>query len=417
MENRKRICISAYACSPYQGSEAGVSWGIILELSKYFKLWVYVEKQKFQGDILKYLTENPELKKDITFIFIEKQRARALRKIWPPSYYYFYRKWQRKVFEDASERHKNLNFDIIHHITMGGFREPGFLYNLPVPFVWGPTGGMGYFPWRFLATLGFQGFGYYIGYNILNFIDMRLKFRVRAAARATARGDVCSFIASTNDNLVGARKNWGIDGTFIPEVGPPDIEHTHPSRRSVNEPLKIVWAGVFQHRKALNIGLRALAALPKSMSWELHVLGSGPLEKKWKELAKNLGLTDRCRFYGQVDRAQVLEVMETSHVLLLTSLRDITSTVLIEGMSVGLPVICLKHCGFADIVDDTNGVAVSVEKPSKTIKEITTALYYLAENENKRLAMGTNAQKVREQFAWRNKVDIIKKIYESHFSD
>ena len=42
--------------------------------------------------------------------------------------------YRRKIVEDEK-------IDIVHHITFNEFRTPGKLYQLPVPFVWGPIGG------------------------------------------------------------------------------------------------------------------------------------------------------------------------------------------------------------------------------------------------------------------------------------
>ena len=35
-----KIFVSAYACEPNLGSEIGVGWHWVLEMSKYFELWV-----------------------------------------------------------------------------------------------------------------------------------------------------------------------------------------------------------------------------------------------------------------------------------------------------------------------------------------------------------------------------------------
>jgi hypothetical protein len=37
---RLRILVSAYACEPYKGSEQGVGWNWVLELSKTKDVWV-----------------------------------------------------------------------------------------------------------------------------------------------------------------------------------------------------------------------------------------------------------------------------------------------------------------------------------------------------------------------------------------
>lgn len=38
--NREKIFVSAYACEPYKGSEVGVGWNWVLQMSRQFELWV-----------------------------------------------------------------------------------------------------------------------------------------------------------------------------------------------------------------------------------------------------------------------------------------------------------------------------------------------------------------------------------------
>lgn len=42
--NKLKIFVSAYACEPGLGSEIGVGWHWVLEMSKYFELWVLTRK-------------------------------------------------------------------------------------------------------------------------------------------------------------------------------------------------------------------------------------------------------------------------------------------------------------------------------------------------------------------------------------
>ena len=128
----KTVVVIAYACSPYQGSEAGVGWGIINELVKTYPLTVFVEEVKFKADIQRYLTEHPTslVAKSVTFIFIPKNRNRLLRSIFPPSYYIFYRQWHRRVYEFIRNSRYQHKFLLVHQLTMVGFREPGFCHEL-----------------------------------------------------------------------------------------------------------------------------------------------------------------------------------------------------------------------------------------------------------------------------------------------
>ncbi len=176
-------------------------------------MWVIVAKRS-QGDIERYLTEHPEFPKTVHFIFLKFHFNQFLRKIWPPSYYWYNRHWHKKAYDLAVKLHNEVNFDIDHQLTMVGFREPGYLWKLGIPFVWGPVGGMGFFPWRFLHKIGLYGAIYYLGYNLYNFLQMQFLKRPRIAANTAGSG----LIAATQENQAGAKYYWGCPSTIIPEV-------------------------------------------------------------------------------------------------------------------------------------------------------------------------------------------------------
>ena len=100
--------------SPFKGSEPGVGWGFISELARHHDLWVIVEEEKFRADIEHYLTENQDLGRQVHFLFIRKQRNRWLRELWPPSYYWYYRRWHQDVYQFAQQLHREVGFDLAH---------------------------------------------------------------------------------------------------------------------------------------------------------------------------------------------------------------------------------------------------------------------------------------------------------------
>lgn len=413
MEKRLKVLISAYACSPYQGSEAGVGWGFIAALARYHDLWVIVEEGKFRSDIERYLAEHPEFSKSVHFFFLRKRRNRFLRKLWPPSYYWYYRCWHQEAYVLAQTLHQKINFDIAHQLTMVGFREPGYLWKLGIPFVWGPVGGMGSFPWRFLPTVGLRGAFYYLGYNLFNFWQMRFSLRPKLAAKSAGIG----LITATPENRVGTEKYWNCSSTLISEVGLPPIVIHGPARRQHDSPLRMVWAGQHIPGKALNLGIEALGRLPKEVQWELHVLGDGRRSPAWKRLSQRLKVADHCHFHGWLPRQEALRVMEKSHVMLITSLRDLTSTVTVEALALGLPIICLDHCGFASVVDDTCGVKVPVTTPAKVIAGLAEAIHRLACDEELRNKLATGAVRRVRDFSWEKKIETVNWIYHQKLSE
>lgn len=408
-----RILVSAYACSPYQGSEASVGWGFISELSKFHELVVFVEEEKFRKDIEKYLNQNKAELRSVKFIFVRKKRNRFLRKLWPPSYYRYYKKWHKDVYKIAKKLQSQSNFDIAHQLTMVGFREPGYLWKLNIPFVWGPVGGMGYFPYRFIAKLGLKGFIYYLAYNFFNFYQMNFLRRPKLAAKKAGIG----LIAATSENKRYLKSKMSCNSTVITEVGCPEYTYATSNNENNNKPFRIVWSGKHLPRKALHIGIHSLSMMPKNINWELHILGNGELFDQWKRYAKSMGIIKSCVFHGSIEREKALNVMQNADIALITSLRELTSTVTVESLSLGLPVVCLDHCGFSDVIDETCGIKVPVTNFSKVTNDLSNALYKLSTDKELLKKLSEGALKQASSFTWAKKVNILNQIYCDKLND
>ena len=402
-----KILISSYACSPNEGSEQGVGWGFVSCLCKYHDLYVLVDS-KYKNQIEEYICLYPDscVSKTVKFVFIKRLRSPTLEKIWPQSYYWTYREWHKRAFKHSEELHSYIGFDVAHQLTMVGFREPGYLWKLNIPFIWGPVGGMGLFPWSFIPKVGMHGALYYIGYNLINILQMRYARRPKIAAK---RSSVLLAINNENKDLI---KHYlsSESKVCIPVGPPPSVTETILIRQS-NEPYRIVWVGLHLPRKALNLGLEALSILGNAVDWELHILGGGAYSEIWKNQAKKLEIYDRCRFYGNVSRDNVLKILKNSHVHLFTSLREGTPSVIVEAFSFALPTICLDISGMQDMVNDSCGIKVSVDSPTETVQALAIALKHLADDEILRQRLSKGALKRSLDFSWENKIDILNSAY------
>ena len=117
----------------------------------------------------------------------------------------------------AGQLNGEKEFDIVYQLTMTGFREPGYLWRLDVPFAWGPIGGLGYTDWRLLPLAGFAGCCEFAVRNIINWLHCHLLVRPRLAAKRAAG---CGMLmASTGEIAREAKKLWGVDSYVICENG------------------------------------------------------------------------------------------------------------------------------------------------------------------------------------------------------
>lgn len=408
MTRRLKVLVSVYACSPVRGSEPGMGWGFVRAVSQHHDLWVITEKEKFESEIESELETRPQIRERVKFLYVRKERHRLLRKIWPLSYYWFYQEWQERAFALGAQLHRHVRFDLVHQLNLVGFREPGYLWKLDVPFVWGPIGGLENTPWHFLPMLGAKGSVYYGARNVINLLHKKFLPGPKRAFRKAA-----AVIAATEGIRREIRCWYGRESEVICEIGLPPLAASTPSVRGPREPLRLAWSGLHIPRKALPLLLHALAQLGPQVPWALDILGEGPQTLKWRRTAERLGLDGRCRWHGWLPREEAVAIVQRSHVFVITSLYDLTSTVLVEALSQGVPVICPDHYGFADVVDEGCGIKIPVRTHAQFESDLAQAISALAGDEERRRRLAAGALRRAQDFTWEKKARAVCEIYES----
>ncbi len=130
---------------------------------------------------------------------------------------------------------------------------------------------------------------------------------------------------------------FGVDpAVFAPAGESPPKERTFT--------LRIGYAGRLVEEKGVETLLRAAAGLGVESNWQLHFIGRGPLEKRLRRLALELGVADRVRFAGQVASVEMPARLRALDALVLPSLtrpnwKEQFGRVLVEAMACGAPVI------------------------------------------------------------------------------
>ncbi len=374
---RAKLLLLAYACSPSHGSDEAVGWNWAIQAARFADTWVICERIAYQDLVEGYLREHgrPE---GLNFIFVEKPRwLRALGRI-PGFYYLTYNWWHRRAFAAARRLHEKHRFDAAHQLNYCGYREPGYLWKLGVPFLWGPIGGTQNVPWRFLPTLSLRSAAAEAIRGVLNHLQLRLSMRVRKAA---SRAAVLMTANSTTQN--DFRRVHGADSMLLCEVQLPQMTGRIRRANQRGDTLRLLWSGLFHEFKGLGLLLSALALLPPRTRWQLDVVGDGRSRTRWMRQAARLGLTDRITWHGWLPRSQALDHCRRADVFVFTSLRDTTGTVVLEALAAGAPVICLDHQGAGDIVTEHCGIKIPVTRPIETISHLAKAIAALASDANR----------------------------------
>lgn len=402
---RLKVLVSAYACHPEQGSEPGVGWNWMREIARYHDVWLLTEAERFAPVTESAIRTDQDLRNAVKVVGIPRER-RAERWLKSLAYYYTYEKWQRAALAQARQLHRQVRFDVVHQLNMIGYREPGFLWSLDVPFVWGPIGGFAQMPWSYLRALGTSG-ALTLGLrNLANEMQMRLSHRVRTAMHAS---DV--LIAATSVDSAAIAKFYGRHAAVVHETGA--APESEPAVRTIKagEPLQVLWCGLMVPRKAVGVALRAVARARQEIPIEFHLYGAGPQQPFARELAQQLGMHGHCHFHGQRPRAEVVDRMRSSHVLLFPSLQEATSATVPEALATGLPVLCHKTCGQGDIVTDETGVRVPVADPARSVEAFAKALVSLWREPDRLRAYSIAAAQGATRLAWSAKGSAADGLY------
>ncbi len=371
----------AYACSPTRGSESAVGWNRAVQAAKHFDTWVICEEHEFKPDIVRYLLDNGDVP-GLNFTYVPMPRWQwAMGQAHGALWYTMLNRWHRRAYAVARLLHEEFGFDLMHQLTFCGYREPGYLWKMDAPFIWGPVGGTQNYPWRFIKQAGLVGAVREAGRNIFNNFQLHFSRRTKLAARRAA-----AVIAATSTVEGDFSRIIGVKPMIISDVGIARITEISRPPRPAQEPLRILWSGVMQYRKALPLLIDALAQMPRDVPYRLRVLGKGEYLGAWRCLAQRKGIDRHIEWLGWLPHEQALQQYAWADVFAFTSLRDTTGTVIAEALAAGLPVVCLDHQGAHDVITDDCGIRIPVTTPSEVIRGLQEAFVRLAQSGRTRAA-------------------------------
>ncbi|MCS7306621.1 MAG: glycosyltransferase [Thermoguttaceae bacterium] len=141
--------------------------------------------------------------------------------------------------------------------------------------------------------------------------------------------------------------------------------------------------------------------------WDLLVVGDGPMRSQLQQEAARQGLADRIHFVGS--RADVPEILASSHLLVLASQWEGMPNVLLEAMASGLPVVATRVEGVAEVLGplyeqqtvaygDTVGLA---DRLARILADPAWAAYLGQENQ----------RRVRQQFSLDRMVQAYQQLW------
>lgn len=416
MQSRKKILVLAYMLSPYRGSEYSVAWNYVINMSKQNDLTVlYGASGEHMGDcdeMEQHIKEHPISGVRLIPIYPNKL-VNILN--WPNrkgifvyTFYYAYRVWMKLAYKKAKVLVEKEHFDLIHYVGMIGYREPGYLWKLGLPYVWGPVGGVNNPPRQLLERMPWMSKMKHTFRSVANTIQFHTKRRLKKALAAT---DV--LMTATSENQACFKAVHHKDSICLPENAITESISLDESKFDHPDKFRFMVVGTLDARKSVGIFLEALTQLKHKDCLLVDVVGDGPLRESLKQYATMHGLVDMMVWHGQLPREKAVALFRNAHLHVITSVSEGNPTTIWEAMSYGVPTLSFDHCGMHDTLRDGAGVLVPIAPTyEECVRGVAGHIDALLEQPEQFRQLAEATLKRAREYTWDKREQFLNELYD-----
>lgn len=400
-----RICLSLYACEPNRGSEPGVGWAWALGMTKRHETWILTRannRTAIETELDRLAVPKNERPH---FVWVDLplwiQWLKKHGYIPVGLYYLFWQFAARKAWDRAG-----VHVDVVHHITFNSFVVPGVWWNRTERVILGPLGGYSICPSQYLR-----------GYPLF----ARMKEWIRGISRRTVFLHLLfrksrrssDLIVFTTEEMRRGLRGSSKSVVALETAVPVSLENRLGQHIPIHRCRRFVWAGTLAGHKGGEIAIRSFVRAFGSIDNPptLEMYGSGPDCDRWKRLVQFLGASQFIRLCGTVTQEELWRRIEHSLALFFTSVRDTSGNVALEALALGTPVVCLRHQGVEQIVDDSCSIAIDPAGWDETIAQCASALRRIEKNPELANQLGSAGRRRAMGFSWQRKFDTADSWY------
>lgn len=340
-KNKLKIFVSAYACEPGKGSEIGVGWHWVLEMSKYFELWVMTRANN-REPIETYFDVHPEDNRGIHWVYYDcpdyikrfKHQMKGVR--------LYYTLWQ--YGSDKLVRHtmEENQIEIFHLLTYGNAIWHISDYGQRKFFIWGPTGGLDVIPSEFSKHYIFKQ---RIVEAVRRMVVKSLKLSP-GFHRKCRNADL--IFCKANSTLNTIPQKYRAKAMLFTDVAmDPVCQSVAPVIRESGEPLTFITVGRLDGWRGFDLLIEAFSiAVKEAPELTLKIIGSGAEERHLKEKIRDLRLEHKIIMTGQISMDEYRQEMQHCDAVLNACLKEGGVTNAFDCMTWGKPLLCVDTGGY-----------------------------------------------------------------------
>lgn len=402
-DKRLKIFVSAYACEPNLGSEIGVGWHWVLEMSKYFDLWV-LTRESNRASIEGWLAEN-KLENIPNFIYYDlppkwrfwKKGLRGVR--------LYYMLWQRLTNSIVKSVMQQNDISIYHLLTYGNALWPISSYGQKQTFIWGPTTAGSSVSSEFSRHYGFKS---RCKEWAQRFMAKSLKFNYGFNSRCR---DAKLILCKTEQTRLSIPEKYRHKAKVFTDVAVDMFDTSAYTSKREDEFVKYLMVGRLEAWRGFDLLIEAFAiAVKQNDKLRLDILGKGVDRERIEKLIEKHNLQQYISLRGQVSMNGYYQYMADCDAVINPTLKEGAVTTAFDSLSFAKPLICINTGGYTNYFDNNYAIVLPQNSNrTKVIESIANSIIKLT-SPSEREMLQHNIISVRDNFTWERKGEHIRDI-------
>jgi len=175
----------------------------------------------------------------------------------------------------------------------------------------------------------------------------------------------CAMVTGPSHSVIDEMCAFGLSSPHCVVSNPVDTTRFSPASDAYRAACKraygfsdstIIYAGRLANEKHIDVLIRAVSLIASQVPDVILVLaGHGSARHRLEQLAVRLGVGNRVRFVGTLDKATLAAVFHAADIFAIASTSETQSMVLIQAMSAGLPVVGANWRALPEFIDEQSG--------------------------------------------------------------
>ena len=408
--NNPKIFVSAYACEPGLGSEIGVGWHWVLEMSKHFELWV-LTRESNRGTIEPWIAAHPEFA-GIHFLYFDLPKWARFWKKGLRGVRTYYNLWQYCTNRIVKRTMQDNEIKIFHHLTYGNVLWKVSSYGQKQFFVWGPVGGLETIPAEYSRHYARKS-------RLIEWVRratikmLPLNFGLKKRCR---NADLILCKTEITRGLLPAK--YRDKSVLFTDVAVEKSEHAQIAQSKDSNRIEFITVGRLDAWRGFDLVIESFARVAKGdRRMHLRFVGKGSDKARLIQLVERYRLQEQVTFTGKVSMEQYNKLLAGADVVVNASLKEGAVTVSFDSMAMGKPLICIDTTGYTRYFSNEYAIVIPRTGREEVIADIAAAMERM-KDEKERRAIGEKAKHAGEQFLWESRGieyrDLLMKKLEKH---